>query len=593
MNRTGAGEPLATWKKALWVLLWCLPGMLIGWLVYLYGVDVPFLDQWDGTFPLFEKANAGSLGVSDFFAQHNEHRILVPRLIMFLLGKITRWNVRAELGVIWLLGWTCLLSFMRLAQVTGWGLFEARWLLFATAVFVFTPLGNENSLFGFQIGLLFPVACFVACLWIAISARFPLNFLFTIAVCSVCTFSIGSGFTCWLISFPLLLLPDLKLHWLQRRIWWMVWAAGLMVTTFIYFHGYSKPPNHPSTRLAFEHPLQAALFFLAYLGNPFAQGTVFDPILVAQITGFVLAAAFAVIAGCLWRWREDRGLLTRALPWVMCSFIAFINGMLLTVGRLGLGMNQAMPMRYLPFSTTLPISLLFLVPLMFHHWRTRAAKASQHVLRFGMGLSALAAILGTLHLMGAFACGGEWKGRYRIGLNAKAIVSLINVVDDPEAATGAVHPKTEIIKPRADVLNRLGYLRPPLVRSKAIREIANPAAATSNRYGEIQGSGKTPDGQFGIIGWAILPEKRRDADAVVLTYDDPSGEPLIFSLAMVGIPRTEVAAALKGPGYERCGWGKAFNPSGLPAGARLLRAWAYDAEEERAYSLKGVAEVLR
>src|SRR5882724_12820993 len=56
------------------------PPLLIGLLIFRNGVDTPFGDEWDGTAPLFEKMAAGTLGFADFFAQHNQHRILFPRL---------------------------------------------------------------------------------------------------------------------------------------------------------------------------------------------------------------------------------------------------------------------------------------------------------------------------------------------------------------------------------------------------------------------------------------------------------------------------------------------------------------------------------
>src|SRR5438132_10662621 len=97
------------------LLLIAAPPLLIGFLILRDGVDTPFWDEWDGTAPIFEKMAAGTLGLADFFAQHNEHRILFPRLIFFVLGRLTHWNVRAELWVIWLLTLICLFSIRRMA----------------------------------------------------------------------------------------------------------------------------------------------------------------------------------------------------------------------------------------------------------------------------------------------------------------------------------------------------------------------------------------------------------------------------------------------------------------------------------------------
>ena len=61
--------------------------IILKWLAYLtpialligfvsrFSVNVPFWDQW-GLVNLFDKVGAGSASFGDFFAQHNEHRIL-------------------------------------------------------------------------------------------------------------------------------------------------------------------------------------------------------------------------------------------------------------------------------------------------------------------------------------------------------------------------------------------------------------------------------------------------------------------------------------------------------------------------------------
>ena len=62
---------------------------------------------------------AGTLGFADFFAQHNEHRILFPRLIFFGLGRLTYWNVRFELFVTWFLALVCLFNIWQMTWRSG------------------------------------------------------------------------------------------------------------------------------------------------------------------------------------------------------------------------------------------------------------------------------------------------------------------------------------------------------------------------------------------------------------------------------------------------------------------------------------------
>src|ERR1041384_6398064 len=121
--------------------LLALPAIWLGYLMFKYAVDVPFGDQWDGIAPLFAKMRSGTLGFSDFFAFHNEHRIFFPRLLIFSLAKLTNWNVRAEVALIWVLACLCALNVWRLARATGFGSAPSRWslLLFANAL-LFTPM---------------------------------------------------------------------------------------------------------------------------------------------------------------------------------------------------------------------------------------------------------------------------------------------------------------------------------------------------------------------------------------------------------------------------------------------------------------------
>src|SRR5437868_9895659 len=172
------------------LLLIAAPPLLIGFLIFRDGVDIPFADQWDGTAPLFEKMAAGTLGFADFFAQHNEHRILFPRLIFFALGRLTHWNVRAELFVIWFLALVCLFNIWQIARRSGCK-GSTFWLLFSSVVLLFSPLSFEIFLCVFQIGFLLPLACVTACIWVATYVRHPLNFVFAIVLCTICTFSIA------------------------------------------------------------------------------------------------------------------------------------------------------------------------------------------------------------------------------------------------------------------------------------------------------------------------------------------------------------------------------------------------------------------
>ena len=71
------------------------PFILVVALVIRYGVNVPFWDQWEFV-RIIQGYHDGTLAFSDFFAQHNEHRILFPNLVMFGLAWYSHWDTGYE-----------------------------------------------------------------------------------------------------------------------------------------------------------------------------------------------------------------------------------------------------------------------------------------------------------------------------------------------------------------------------------------------------------------------------------------------------------------------------------------------------------------
>ena len=559
-----------------------LPALWVGWLVYRYGVDTPWGDEWDSTRMLVEKMQAGTLGFGDFFAFHNEHRIFFPRLLTFALALVTHWNVRAELLMIWLLACVCSLNLWRVAQVTGWRNSHTRhWLLLGANVLLFSPMQWENLLWGFQIGFFLPLATMTACLWVAPSLRRPFDFLATMFLCLVSTFSIASGFASWFLTAPLLLLWNGKPRARGEKTWWWTWVAVGIVSVSCYFHGFARPAAHPSMMTAVEHPLRAIQFILAYLGTPFS-GAAPDASSIALGASAALLILFAACLLYLWRWRRDRTLLAQSSPWVSLAGWALVNAFLTMLGRLGFGSVAATLPRYVSFAIMLPIGLLFLVPLLFRHWREQSDTDANQV-RIGWCLAVLASALSLLVLSGTMKSLESWPRFQHSRLTGKALLLLINVVDEPQALVRNVHWDTPSLKGWTNTLDRLGYLRPAVLRSKYIRDIARSSEpGTKGRFEEIHGSF---DGDFSGSGWAILPDGHRVADGVLLTYDDDQGEPVIFALAEVGYQRQEVSQRLNDKAYLRCGWKKSWKAGQIPEASLWVRAWTFDAENCRAFEI--------
>ncbi len=438
-------------------------------LIFRNGVDTPFWDEWDGTAPLFEKMSAGTLGFADFFAQHNEHRILCPRLIFFALGRLTHWNIRAELFVSWFLALICLFNIWQMTQRSGWkDSTRSFWILFSSSVLLFNPLNHDNFLWGFQIGFVLPLACATACIWVATYARHPLNFVFSIILCTICTFSIASGLTSWLLTTPLLMLAQARST--SSKKWWAIWILTFLLELMAYFWDYEKPRNHPSLWSPLSHPMPAIEFVLGFLGNPFTFGTNLPPLPLGVVMGGLLVVLLLICAVYLWNKRTDRNLLAEGLPWLMLAMVAVSSAVLTMIGRLGFGPAQVQASRYITFAVTLPIALLALVPMVRSHW-TRSFSAR------GQLITKVASFLLLAH---SSSCLPKlpsdlpiWPVIRQMRLYGKRL-SRLSMLCLNRSAGQRVFPYDGRVKSAANALNRIGYCV-PRAPIKSYRNVADPS----------------------------------------------------------------------------------------------------------------------
>jgi hypothetical protein len=571
--------------KALLILT---PPLLIGLLIFKYGVDSPVVDEWDGTGPLFEKMADGSLGFGDFFAQHNEHRIFFPRLIFFALGRLTHWNIRAELWVIWFLALLCLFNIWQIARRRYWN--SAFWLLLGASVLLFSPLGLANFLWGFQVGFLLPLACVTASIWTAAYVRQPFNFVSAILLCTICTFSIASGFTSWLLTTPLLLLAAARSNSNSLGKWWVIWISLFSLELLLYFRGYEKPAHHPSLLFFSWHPITAIEHILLFLGNLFSHGVPSPRVGIAA--GALLLLLFLIAGYYIWSKRSDHNLLEDALPWLMVAMVTITSAVLITLGRAGFGANQARVSRYAPFAAMLPIALIALIPMVYTHWAPSTSTRIRRLVK--ASLTALLVVFSFLTCAGFLAGLPLWAINRQWRAYGKTLVLFINVVPETDALTRAVFPIAARVKEAATALNRIGYLRPPLMRSNLIANLANNSGSGA-AVGSFQFI-EEKSGSFAAHGSAFLPAERRPADAVLITYDDAAarGKPKICAIASIGdsgevVPLRAVwdSSALSST------WMCQFPRNRLPQGQHYyLEAWAFNVDTLQAYRLPGDAFFL-
>src|SRR5664279_4408335 len=72
-----------------------IPVLYLAYYVYSFSSALPVNDQWD-TASFLVSAREGHLDFRQLFHFHNEHLIVIPRLLFAALALLSTWDNRAE-----------------------------------------------------------------------------------------------------------------------------------------------------------------------------------------------------------------------------------------------------------------------------------------------------------------------------------------------------------------------------------------------------------------------------------------------------------------------------------------------------------------
>ncbi|MDE5083982.1 MAG: hypothetical protein O4859_23240, partial [Trichodesmium sp. St18_bin1] len=167
-------------------------------------------------------------------------------------------------------------------------------------------------------------------------------------------------------------------------------------------------------------------------------------------------------------------------------------------------------------------------------------------------------------------------------LQSKACLLMINVIQKDECLVMKRSPEPLINT--ANILDKLGFLQPGLVKSKNIEKIAEKPKSELI-YGYFDTVNQIDDQTYIANGWAILPERGEVADGVILTYENAKGEAIIFKLINQKTPRPSVREYFNNSTYLYSGWQKSFSAQEIPQGKVKLKAWAFNTENGKAFLL--------
>ena len=317
--------------------------------------SLPWSDGWTQIFVAARDENPFSLHW--LWQQHNEHRLLIPKLFLALDLRFFAAKQKLLLAAIFgiqLLEWWLLCWSMR--SLGGWR--GAQWRTGAglAAFCLFCPSQWENLTWGFQTCFvlpgLFATLSFVSLLlyWdrsqrhIAGAAKFVILSVIA-AIAGICSLANG------LLLLPMLLLAAAVLR--LRYSVLVTYATTALISIAFYFHNYARPPQSSNPIASARSPLKLIEYVATYFGSSWTYGNSWThhSLALAPCIGFV---GLAIAAVFLWRFcrpeKEARPFHTLLLLLILfCVGTAFLTAL----GRVADGNSQAFASRYQT------ISLLF------------------------------------------------------------------------------------------------------------------------------------------------------------------------------------------------------------------------------------------
>jgi len=592
-------------KPVRWILLLAalLPALVPLLLIQKHGVDFPYWDEWDPDIAgIYIKAHDHQLTFGDMVAQHNEHRILFPRIVYLILNPLTRWNaidemicqwvivVLTSLGILWLCRQTqppisqhasTLPLGLRRRTVFAW---------FVCNLLIFTPAAWENWTWGIGVENVLPMAFIVATLIVIGSKLRPwTKIIAAIVFAGAASYSSGNGMLAWPLASALLLWP-LTRESLSRKKWTLIaWFAAFVVLTALYFVHYQKPQHrgiHP-----YAHSLSSVLAYIPiFLGSPFAFWGFASPLTTAIVAGvLMLALLVLMLIAFAGFWRNGRDeVCQRMLVWFAVAGFAVLSAAMIASSRAGMGIDHSLSnCRYVTYAIYLPVALVQLLILAADAAQPRLAKIARGTCNAFVGLLI---VLVPLTWSDAFEQSRLLAIQRREG---KAGLLLIQVLPDNPLIPELVFPDVEPTLRQAKRLNEIGLIRPPLIDSPNALKLQESNPAMPSAQGRMERMSPNGPEHLAASGWAISTIRSTPADMVFLTYEDAQGQPNIFTLADIRLRREDVARQFGNQDYLFSGWLAQFPLSKLPQDLPriTIAAWALNTDTGKAVKLLGTISI--
>lgn len=562
--RSDKVRPGLPWWSWLLVLA---PALATGWVIACYSVNVLRYDQWQLAI-LFEKMQAGRLGVVDFWSQANESRIALPKLIFLVLGQFSGWDVRWEMAFSWLI---------MLLTAVGLGVLVQRTLrdrgvglptLAAAGMAVFNWSAYVNLLWGMQLVVVLVPACLVGCL---VVAGDQVTKWWQWALCclllTAATWSYANGMTLWLVMGVYLWVYSDQSP--GRRIGRLVFVGVMLLNLAVYFAGYHHPAGHPQLTDALGRPMALLCGVPVFLGGLFVGPFLrpWQPVywLMPVIAGLIGVGG---LLGLVLIWQSRVWMDRRAWPWLALVGYGMLSGVLVTAGRASLGVAGLMASRYAGFAAAFWIGLAGCMGCLLlvenDRWRRLPGWLVPVLICLGIGIAAVPAHRRMVELRTQ-------------ALRGRAALMVSGYRTLPQAL-GYLHNQPHTLAPIHRRLTEAGYRQTERMDHRKWRL----AMAEDRGAGFIETITRVDDAWI-VRGWALMQRRSGSQCLVMLAEEQADGSLRWLGAGFAEQPRPDVGKALAMASVPDAGW--QIRVPGLGEWRRL-RGFAVDPVTGRVQRLK-------
>lgn len=552
------------------ILFSFIPAILLGYFIHKYSHNVFLADEWDTPGVLLVKTLEKEVSFNDFVAQHNESRKIFPKLIYYGLAKTIGLNIKHVIFLRFVLAFFCFLILLRSLQKQE----NNSHIFLATIIslLIFSPTQALSHLTSIQIITIIPP--FLIVLFYFLYPRVNRSFLVVLYVifCLISTFSFANGMLLWVLLLPVFI-PAIKGDRLWSQIVLLTAFTCFASTLFVYFSDYTRPAIHPSILEGFTHPLKSFRYFILWVGSPFAN-SFSDPALIGSIIGCASLILFSLILLNLnYAGKKNISFISELFkdPWFALVLYAIISGLVASLGRSGLGVAQALSPQYPSMAIWFYVGVIGLLSNIKNPKIITISNFSIYSL-FTVTILSYPAGVEKMRM---------WGQRCEEGELTVKLLSLIpnNPLFNWNHNYGLYPAVNHPVKDKAIELSKAGLIDLTLFDNLILsRNLQNQTASAGGFITFNQGESSTE-----FRGWAMIPDKQRPADFIIICKEDPAGYEPITGL-LLNEQRKDVSKELQNFEHnDDWGFRKIIYESNL--NNIQVKAFAVDEETLSAYPL--------